>query len=294
MKILRSVCTNMAFPDTRKSLDAFRKTAEFLAERGVRSLEFYHDGPETAKIGQILSGLAMTGVFIGVIPSKEQKLDLCSPDRWQEAARYYADLLDTAQSAGIETLMLNSGRIGADPEKQLDALAEAVTFLHNHADRKGYSASFVLEPGDSHMTSFQLLGPYPRVLAFCERMEKNGTPLGLTMDSAHSAEEGENFSEAVRAVKKYCRHIHFANCFIRDETSPLYGDQHVGFDYPDTEWDYASLETLQRELDRIYPGEETVKVALEYLCREEDPYACFEKYRKAMPFWAESFCRQGR
>lgn len=287
MKILRSVCTNMAFPDTRKSLDAFRRTAEFLAERGIRSLEFYHDGPETAKIGPLLSDLDMTGVWIGVIPSKEQKLDLCSPERWREAARYYAALLDTAQAAGIKTLMLNSGRIDSDPEKQLDALAESVAFLHNHADKKGYSAAFVLEPGDSHMASCQLLGPYPRVLAFCERMERSGTPLYLTMDSAHSAEEGESFPAAVRAVKKYCRHIHFANCFIRDETSPLYGDQHVGFDYPDTEWDYDSLKTLQRELEGIYPGEETVKIALEYLCREEDPYACFEKYRKAMPFWAE-------
>lgn len=276
----------MAFPDTRKNLDAFRRTAEFLAERGIRSMEFYHDGPEAEKTGAILSGLGMSGVFIGVIPSKEQKLDLCSTDLWQEAARYYCGLMDAAQSAGIETLMFNSGRLSPEADRQLDALSEAVAFIHNHADKKGYSFTLVLEPGDSRMASFQLLGPYPRVLAFCERMAKNQTPVSLTMDSAHSAEEGENFTEAVRAVKKYCRHIHFANCLIRDKTSPLYGDQHVGFDYPDTEWNYEALKHLKNELDLLYPEEETLKIALEYLCREEDPYACFDKYWKAMPFLA--------
>ena len=35
------------------------------------------------------------------------------------------------------------------------------------------------------------------------------------MDTAHTVEEGEDFLEALTAVKPYCNHIHFANCFIK-------------------------------------------------------------------------------
>ena len=45
-----------------------------------------------------------------------------------------------------------------------------------------------------------------------------------------------------------------------------------------------TLEVLFGELGRIYPGDEPLKVALEYMCREADPYACFDKYWASMPF----------
>lgn len=284
MKLVRSVCTNMAFPESRKSLDEFRRMAEFLAAKGVKSLEFYHDGPDAAKVGNVLSDLGLEGVWIGVIPSKEKKVSLCSEDGWKKAAEYYDLLGNMAAVNGIGTMMLNSGWISPNPEAQLSVLAQSIEYLHNQNDKKGRKLKFVLEPGDSWMASCQLLGPYQRVKAFCERMDQAGTPLYLTMDSAHSAEEGENFVEAVEAVKKYCDHIHFANCFIRDKASEWYGDQHVGFDWPDTEWTPATLEMLFGELGRIYPGDEPLKVALEYMCREADPYACFDKHWASMPF----------
>ena len=96
MKTVRSVCTNMPFPGSRKDLEMFRHTAEFLAEQGIRTLEFYHDGLQADRIGAVLADYGLTGIVIGVIPSKDQKLALCATENWQSAARYYCSIVDYA------------------------------------------------------------------------------------------------------------------------------------------------------------------------------------------------------
>ncbi len=284
MELIRSVCTNMAFPGSRENLDEFRRAAEFLAGYGIRNLEFYHDSPNADRFGEVLRDNGMTGIFIGVIPSKEAKLNLCDPEGWEAAAKYYAALMDVAQANGVETLMYNSGFLKKGTEEaQMEALGKAIEYIHNDAARKNYRIHLVLEPGDSNMSSFQLLGPYQRVLEHCQRMEKAGTPVYLTMDAAHSAEEGEDFTEAVKAVRNYCNHIHFANCFIKDPTHELYGDKHVGFDYPDTEWTPETLRVLWDDLKPLYADDKLI-LAMEYLCREADPYAYFDKLYKGLDF----------
>ncbi len=45
MRLMKSVCTNPAFPASRKNIDEFRRAAEFVRGKGAGGIEFHHDGP---------------------------------------------------------------------------------------------------------------------------------------------------------------------------------------------------------------------------------------------------------
>lgn len=287
LKVKKSVCTNLVFPRTRKDIGEFARAARFLNDRGIDSMEFYYDGENAQKtaIGKILEENGMEGIYIGVIPAKEQKLHACSTNKENRraAVEMFCTCIDEAEANGIQTLMINSGSLGANVQDGLAALRETLVELYGYIAKKGCQIRLTLEPGDSWMYAKQLLGPAARTAAFLKACHREGLPLELTMDSAHSLEEGEDFVEAVKTVKPFCSHIHFANCYIKNSTSSLYGDQHLGFEYPDTEWDYSVIEREWPKLAKIYAGEE-LRVAIEVLCREENPYEYFDSMWDKMPY----------
>ena len=293
MKLINSVCTNLVFPGSRRDIREFRRMAEYLKGFGVQGIEFYHDGDDWEQVGGILADTGLLGVYIAVLPSKEQQRWLCNEeeDARADAVALLRGCIDQAAANGIPQLMFNSGRIGKSVEKGLDALERSIGELYAYIEQKGYALRLLMEPCDTHMEAFHLVGDYRRTLAFVRRLHARGLPLRLTMDSAHTAEEGEDFAQAVRAVKEYCSHVHFANCQIRDSKSALYGDKHLGFEYPDTEWTPETLAALFAELQRIYPGGEELRIGLEVLCRAGDPYAYFGQMWHSLPFLHS--CNQG-
>jgi len=287
MKIINSVCTSLVFPRSRKSIDEFRRMAEYLVSKGVDCIEFFHDGDGRSNIGSVLSGTGLDSIYIAVIPSKEAKLHLCDCDEdgRRAAVALFRGCIDEAQANGIQRVMMNSGAVQPDPGKGLESLGRSVEELCDYAARKNYrDFSLTLEPCDTSMEAFQLVGPYARTLSFVQGMRSRGLRLELTMDTAHTAEEGEDFFTALQAVKPYCGHIHFANCYIARPDDPLYGDKHLGYEYPGTVWTPETLGALTQQLETLYPGEEPLRIGLEVLCREEDPYAYFEQMWQSLPF----------
>lgn len=287
MKIIHSVCTNLFFPRSRKSIEAFGEMAAFLRERGVESLEFYHDGDGREAVGGVLSRLGLEGVYIAVIPLKEQLLHLCSTDadNRAQATELVRNSVDLAEANGMGAVMVNSGRIEAGREaEQLDALYASIEDICNYIAKRNAHVGLELEPCDSWMDARQLLGPVERTRAFLDRVNAAGMGLKLTMDSAHTSEEGDDFPAALERVKPYCHHVHYANCRVDDPSDPLYGDKHLGYDYEHSVWTYATLEALTGALADIWPGDETVRIGLEALCREADPFAWFDEVWSRMPW----------
>ena len=287
MKVFHSVCSNLFFPESRKSIRAFEEMADFLAERGVEGLEFYHDGDGPDRVGRALARWGLDGVYIAVIPLKEGLKHLCATDadNRAQALEIVRRSIDLAEGNGMSSVMVNSGRIEPGREaEQLDAMFASFEELYNYIERRNAKVTLELEPCDSAMDARQLLGPAARTRAFLDRLHAAGLPLMLTMDSAHTSEEGEDFPEAVRRVKPYCRHVHYANCRIDDPRDELYGDKHLGYEYDRSVWTFAALEQLTAQLDALYAGDEPLRIGLEALCREADPYAWFEQTWSRMPW----------
>ncbi|MDO4548976.1 MAG: TIM barrel protein [Clostridia bacterium] len=270
MKIIKSACTNVLFPESRKSLDGFRRTVETIAEAGFGWMEFYYDGPGRDKIGNIIRDNGLNALYVGVVPHKEKLLHLCNTDEdgRKLAMKQAYECIDEADGLGFKHVMYNSGRTQPDAEAGLKALERSFIEMHEYMSRKNIDIKLMLEPCDSAMDARQHLGPYALSREFAIRMEKHGAPVYLTMDAAHTAEEGEDFVEAVKATKPWIDRIHYANCVVDDSSDPLYGDKHISLNHPRGFFDYAAY----RNLNDVFSGMfDTLIVALEGYDPNRDP-----------------------
>ncbi len=280
MKLVKSACTNLLFPESRKSIDAFRAAAEAVRAAGFEAMEFYHDGEGRGKTGEALAAAGLQGVYIAVIAHKEGRLHLCDvePEGRKKALELAGACLLEAADQGVPEVMFNSGAIREDNiSGGLDALYASFCELYNVTIKKKLDLRLLMEPCDSRMDARQLIGPTARTFKFMRRMDEAGVPLRLTLDSAHTVEEGEDFFETVRRLKPWCNQIHYANCVIADETDPLFGDRHVSFGHPGGVFDAPALRALTARLSALYPGDEKLRVGLEVLCREGEPEPVFRE-----------------
>lgn len=288
MKLEKSVVTNLLFPASRNNIASFAQTMRLMQELSVDCAEFYHDGDGrgTGKVGNALADYGLAGIYIAVIPSKERQLWACStdPENRAGAVRLFCDCLRDAADNGIPRMMINSGRIGDDPKAQYRCLGETVEQVANYAEQKGYHISLTMEPCDSRVTAMHLIGDYELADSFAAECRAKGIALELTMDSAHTAEQGQNFLDALRDTRPYCNHVHFANCCLSDPSSPLYGDQHVGYEQPNSVWNYEAIEAFWPNLEQLWPSEEPLRVTCEILCRASDPEAYFRNVWNRIPF----------
>lgn len=168
----------------------------------------------------------------------------------------------------------------------MSALMHSIEELYNERILKKFKLRLELEPCDSRIDARQFIGPYERAGALCDMLRDAGVALHLTMDTAHVAEEGQDFDQAICHVKRHCEHVHYANCFLKDAQHPLYGDKHLGYEYPDTEWGFDALEALTKRLGALYEDDDTLMIGLEALCREADPFAYFDATWARMPYLA--------
>lgn len=291
MNVITSVCTNLFFPKSRDNAQAFADMTSFLRNYGIQSVECYCDGHQQA--GEFIALNGMSGVYIGVIPLKEQRKDLCA---LQEDARKMAVMqakadMDKANRGGFDWFMINSGRKTPGQEtKGMMALLHSLEELFEYRYKKGMKLGIEMEPCDSNMEAMHLVGSPERAAELCRTLDRHKLQLKLVMDSAHTSEEGRDFFEALTLTQPYCQHIHFANCRLSDPEDPLYGDKHLGYEYQGGIWNFEAIEDMMKRLDNFYENQD-IRIGLECLCRQEDPFAWFDNTWKRLP---ESLTKAGK
>ncbi|MDR0582772.1 MAG: sugar phosphate isomerase/epimerase [Treponema sp.] len=288
--IKRSLAISSLFPKTLESWEDLEKTVRFLEGYSFTQLEFYHPPGHDRQIAKLFTEAGFSSILIGVIALKGAGFSLCTGDK-EERSRAVSVLkscMDRASEIGSHGVMLNSGFVpGYSPDpaaisiptpEQLKAACDA--YVHSieeaaeYGEQRGYNITLLLEPGDSKVQSFQLLGPTDKVMETTERIKKQYQCYALIMDVAHLREEGEDVMSSLRRTLPYCDHIHFCNCVMDDPSRELYGDKHVDFDYPGACWNYGDFENMYRNIRNLYKDRDFT-IALEITCRATDNEAWF-------------------
>jgi sugar phosphate isomerase/epimerase len=286
MNIKRSIALSVLFPRSRHEAPAFARALSFLAEWPLDSVEFYYEGTDRGAVAAALADSGLQGIYIAVIPLKGQDLSLCSPDEDHRSAACELThrCIDEAYELGCRSVMINSGRHpgAALADAAIDQFVCSVTELQEHAGR--YGINLLLEPCDSQMDARNLLGPTQLSAAVARRLRRTIPDFALTLDTAHIREEGEDFLTEVSRATDCCDHLHFANCVVDDPSDPMYGDKHVGFDYPGSAFPPAELRRIFDALQTVYHNRDC-RIALEILCREPDPERYFRKLADQIPWF---------
>lgn len=284
---LRVSVAGILFPEARKSFSGMERTLRYLRGK-VDMVEFYYEGGDDASVGKLFKENELAGIFVAVIPLKEKGLNLCGLDEENRKAAIAETIacIDRARGLGAEAVMVCSGKNPAnraDISRCLDAFVQSMQEISDYMKRTGESLRLLLEPCDSEMDARHLLGPTKLAVEAVRRVREFCPGFSLTMDTAHVLEEGEDFLQAMELARPYCSHVHFANCMVANRMDALYGDKHVGFDYPDGGFTYLELEKIFKALEKLY-GDGHLDIALEILCRETDPFAHFEAVRSNTPW----------
>jgi sugar phosphate isomerase/epimerase len=126
-----------------------------------------------------------------------------------------------------------------------------------------------------HLESFNnagepwlLMGPTARCLELARDVAKGHPNFGLTFDLSHALQMGEDALRSLLSIRRYCSHVHLANCVIRDRADPLFGDKHPPFGHPGGEVDAPWLAGFVRGLREggFFAGRE-VTVGAEVITR---------------------------
>ncbi len=279
---IHSLAIASLFPRTMDDTAALAQTLRRLAGRGFGMVEFYHAPGHDDTVAALLAETGFESILIGVYPLKAAGFSLCAPDETErrQAVAVLCEQLDRAAAMGCRALMVNSGFLPKNPAQIDDACRAYVRSIREgyaHIAQKRYEGlEITLEPGDSKVQSFQLLGPVDRVLGITWAIRDFAPGYGLTMDIAHLREEGEDMLVALRQTLPFCGHVHLCNCVMNDETDAMYGDKHVDFDWPGACFDYGSFEVMYREILEMYEGRDLI-ITLEAQCRAEDNDAWFDE-----------------
>jgi len=271
----RSIVLPAFFPSSMENAQHFLKAIRTLANYDIYSIEFYYKGNDRKTIKKYLIGHNIKSIYLGAMAAKQKNLNLSSPDKElrEESVQEMKKCIDDAYFYNSYSILINSGRRPENEEDQIaygylkKSLEELLKYIDVSA--KDYKLNLTLEPGDTRVDSFSLIGNTDLAIKLVREMREKYQNFGLTMDTSHLRQLNEEPLDSIKKAFPYCHHIHLANCIIKDKTSNLYGDKHPEFGIEGGEISVEELKNILETIKEIYIGSELM-VGLEIIFRMED------------------------
>jgi len=273
MSIQKSFVLSATFPSSKSSASGLQKAVDFIKPFDFTIIEYYCENCDAERVRNILGNYK--SVFLGAALQKTQNLNLCTKnaaDR-KRAVDELTECFKFARQAGSESVLINSG-MRPDEEKDdklcLSYLKDSIIELHQRVP----DINILLEPGDRDVEYRHLLGHTEIAVSFIEDIRTEVPCIGLVFDISHIAQLNEELYSSWSMAKKYCSHVHLANCVL-NRLSPLYGDKHPLFGVEDGvyshEYAAAFYQSLQKETSPLTVG-------IEMICSEASEQSFFERF----------------
>ena len=271
----KSIVLPAFFPSSMENAQHFLNAIRALKNYDIDSIEFYYKGNDRKTIKEYLIFHNIKTIYLGAMAAKQKNLNLSSTNKElrEESVQEMKKCIDDAYFYGSKSLLINSGR---RPENEKDEIAYEYTkksleelLKYIDVSAKDYRLNLTLEPGDTSVDSFSLIGSTDLAIKLVREIREKYKNFGLTMDTSHLRQLNEKPLNSIKKAFPYCNHIHLANCIVKDKTSNLYGDKHPEFGIEGGEISVEELKNILEAIKEIYEGSELM-VGLEIICRKED------------------------
>jgi len=271
----RSIVLPAFFPSSMENTQHFLNAIRTLKNYDIYSIEFYYKGNGRKAIKEYLISHDIKSIYLGAMAAKQKNLNLSSLDKGlrEKSIQEMKKCIDDAYFFGSQTILVNSGRRPDNGEGKVayeylkKSLEELLKYIGVSA--KDYRLNLTLEPGDTRVDSFSLIGNTDLAIKLVWEIREKYKNFGLTMDISHLRQLNEKPLDSIKKASPYCNHIHLANCIIKDKTSILYGDKHPEFGIEGGEISVEELKNILETIKEIYEGSELI-VGLEIICRKEN------------------------
>ena len=284
----KSIVLPAFFPSSMENAQHFLNAIKTLKNYDICSIEFYYKGNDRKTIKKYLISHDIKIIYLGAMAAKQKNLNLSSSNKElrEESVQAMKKCIDDAYFYGAYSILINSGRCPDNEEENIvayECLKGSLISLLDYIDRKAknYKLNLTLEPGDIKVDSFSLIGNTDLAIKLVQELREKYDNVGLTMDTSHLLQLGENPIDSIKKALHYCNHIHLANCIIKYKSYKLYGDKHPEFGIKGGEISIKDAEIYYRDIIALYNGKH-LTMGIEIICREEDEIQYFEKISKEM------------
>jgi len=271
----KSIVLPAFFPSSMENAQHFLNAIKTLKNYDICSIEFYYKGNDRKTIKEYLISHDIKSIYLGAMAAKQKNLNLSCQNKElrEESVQEMKKCIDDAYFYGANSLLLNSGRCPDNGEDEIayEHLKKSLEELLKYIDvsAKDYKLNLTLEPGDTRVDSFSLIGNTDLAIKLVREIREKYKNFGLTMDISHLRQLDEEPLDSIKKAFPYCNHIHLANCIVKDKTSNLYGDKHPEFGIEGGEISVVELKNILEAIKEIYGGSELI-VGLEIICRKEN------------------------
>lgn len=156
---------------------------------------------------------------------------------------------DFALEAGAKKIIFGSG--DDVPNDREGAKSRFVELILSWAEYIPEDVCLTLEPIDRDVDKRFLLGPLEDSCQCIERIRQAGRrEAGILLDMGHIPLLHETMENAIEKTLPWLRHIHLANCILKNPENPLFGDKHVCWGEPDGEYDETDGVLFMRLLQK--------------------------------------------
>jgi len=270
----KSIVLPAFFPSSMENAQHFLNAIRALKNYGICSIEFYYKGNDRKTIKEYLISHDIKSIYLGAMAAKQKNLNLSSQNKElrEESVQEMKKCIDDAYFYGTSSLLLNSGRSPDNGEDEVayEYLKKSLEELLKYIDvsAKDYKLNLTLEPGDTKIDSFSLIGHTDLAIKLVREIRGKYKNFGLSMDTSHLRQLDEEPLDSIKKAFPYCNHIHLANCIIKDKTSDLYGDKHPEFGIKGGEISIEEIRDILETIKEIYEGSKLM-VGLEIIYRKE-------------------------
>lgn len=294
----KSIVFPAFFPQSNYSIQEFRRALHSISHYDISTIEFCYQGREKSQLKETLQDSDLHSIYLGAKVAKNDKLNLSSLDNKlrERSVEAMKECIEEACGYGSHSLLLNSGPRPENPsderglEEAKGALQASLTEILSFARTVAPSDfSVTLEPGDTDVDAFEVVGPTEMAIELCQDLRREYPRFGLTLDTSHLRQLGENPIPSIKRAVQYCNHIHLANCVINHRESDLYGDKHPEFGVAGGEFDEVRIEEIYQQISALYKNT-AITIGLEIICREGDGIQSFQSFPPQMKwFFGDSF-----
>lgn len=226
----------MAFPNCQRERQYYRKCLDLIEQNEFyQAVEVTHIKEESfrkeicdrLKASRLAVAYCAQPVLLG------EQLNLNDPDieKRRRAVARMKECIDEAYEMGAESFSFLAGTYSKDRlgEAYL-ALSDSIRQMCSYA---GNRLQIEIEIFDYDLDKCSLIGPSKRAARLAGELRPEYVNFWLLPDLSHIPQQHETIEESLDLVMPYMRRTHIGNCVV-DKRSPVFGDQHPPFSYPES------------------------------------------------------------
>lgn len=251
-------------------------------------VEIYFEGSEEEerKINMTLTENGITAVYPGGLPMKRDGIDISAKSNLmrKESVDCVKHHIDHAIRIGCSKIVVVSGPAWHEQNCEQEIVEQTRKSLKELDEYcRGTSLQISLEPFPVKTAPCLAIGETKLVHSIFQN--SNFQNVGITFDTSHVAQLGEEVEKSFQLLRPWIHHLHLANCVIKDQTNPLYGDQHPIFLQKDGEFGLESIRSFYQKLLLQGMLDPVDICSLEIISRGNEDKYYMETCREAEYIW---------